>query len=202
MNVLFISPHPDDLILQNSFALWKHHKRGDNIHIIIVSECEHLERNAGIIEETDCVLERVSYETVTRLGLPTRELWMVGNREILRETMEAYRDTEGVRVVYAPWCGDIHQDHKAVFEEAVRVFRYATVLQGYHPHSCPGFAADYYIEGDYNMLAWKLGLLGLFRTQSGLNYATWDYNEAITLSAGCEINRGYAERYKVWRVLA
>lgn len=201
LKVLFVSPHPDDFVLQNGGALRKHAVNGDLIHIVIVSECEHLPRNAGIIEETDKLLEYIDYESVARLELETRSLFTDENRKLLRSVLEDYRELYGINIVYCPWCDDVHQDHKAVFEEVARVFRYSTVLQGFHPHSCPGFLADYFISMSWNAVTWKLGLMGLFKTQRNLSYVGWEYNETVMRFAGSEINQQYAERYKVWRLI-
>ena len=69
MNVLFVSPHPDDFTLQNGIALLHHIKKGDMVHIIIVSESEHLERNKMMSDEASAILGLIDFNSFTRLGI-------------------------------------------------------------------------------------------------------------------------------------
>ena len=200
MNVLFVSPHPDDFILMYGGALLKHKSKGDKIHILILSECEHLDRNKGIRAETDSVIDTIVPDTSIRMGLSNGELWVPEIRAKVRYILEMYRDDVGIDLVYSPWKDDIHQDHSATFEEVARVFRYRSVLRGYYPHSCPGFAADYYVELTADEFVKKREIIEHFKTQSGLRYMDYCYIGRVMTQAGDECGVEFAEKYKVWRL--
>ena len=201
MRVLFVSPHPDDFIMCAGGALLKHKDAGDEIGLILVSECEHLERNAGIREETDALINVMELDEVDRLDVENMIMWTPENRVRVRRVLEHWRKEWNPDIVYCPWMEDVHQDHETIAAEVFRMFRYATILQWGHPHSCIGFPADYYVAFDTDTAYRKIGLLNIFKSQGGTPYFDLGYVERLMRSAGDEVMVPYAERFKVRRIV-
>ncbi|MDD4307406.1 MAG: PIG-L family deacetylase [Thermoplasmata archaeon] len=200
VNVLFVSPHPDDVEFACFGTLLKHKENEDNIIYFSVSECSDLPRNRSLPGECRKVMKIISPSTEVRLKLPNRRIHDTMNREILRAALEDLRDNMKIDIVYSPWLGDINQDHRTTAEEVVRVFRYGTILQYEITHSCPGFTPNYYEEISEAQKNRKLEVIKIFKSQTGKNYATPRWIESVMLFRGLESGSKYAESFMVWRI--
>ena len=200
MNVLFVSPHPDDIEFACFGSLLKHKKKGAKIYHLSVTECSDLKRNKSLPDEVREVRKIMQPDNEVRLDLPNRRIYDTANREILREELEKIRDSVDVDLVYCPWRNDINQDHMATSEEVIRVFRYCSILQYEITHSCPAFEPDYYEEISENQLMTKLKVVSLFKSQSEKSYASQKGIESVMLFRGLESGFEYAEAFKVWRI--
>ncbi len=199
MNVLFVSPHPDDIEFACCGTLLKHKKYGDSIFILVVSDCSDLPRNKTLPDEVKKVMQIIQPDQEIRLDLPNRRLYDTANREILRNELENIRDL-GIDLVYSPWMKDINQDHKTAAEETIRVFRYCSILQYEITHSCPAFEPDYYEEISETQMIKKLDIVTMFESQAEKSYASRKWIESVMLFRGLESGCKYAEAFKVWRI--
>ncbi|ARU60415.1 GlcNAc-PI de-N-acetylase [Tumebacillus avium] len=132
--ILVIAPHPDDETLGCGGALLKHKAQGDEIHWLIVT---------GISESAGFTAERVAerdaeiltvgnlygFETLHKLNFPTAQLDTLPIGDIVQRIGRVINAVQP-DVVYVPYPGDVHTDHKAVFDAAVsctKWFRYPSV---------------------------------------------------------------------------
>jgi LmbE family N-acetylglucosaminyl deacetylase len=200
MDVLFIGPHPDDVEFACLGTLFKHKENGDNIFYLSVSECSDLPRNKNLPQETRKVMEIIQPFKEIRLNLPNRKIYDTKNREVLRKSLEDLRNNK-ITMVYSPWIKDINQDHSATAEEAIRVFRYNTILQYEITHSCPRFAPNYYEEITEIQKKQKMRIIEIFKSQAVKRYATTECIERLMLFRGMECGMEYAEAFIVWRII-
>lgn len=200
MDILFISPHPDDVEFACLGTLLKHKEKDDKIFYMAISECSDLARNKDLPKEIKKVMKIIKPFKEIRLNLPNRRIYDIKNREILRKNLEKLRDNN-ISMVYSPWINDINQDHSATAEEVIRVFRYKTILQYEITHSCPGFAPNYYEEITEKQKKQKTRVVGIFKSQAVKRYATSDCIERIMLFRGLECGVKYAESFIVWRII-
>ena len=200
VNVLFVSPHPDDVEFACLGTLLKHKENGDNILYLAVSECSDLPRNKSLPNETRKIMKIIQPFREVRLNLPNRRVYDTKNREILRKNLEELRDNHDISIIYAPWIKDINQDHSTTAEEVIRVFRYNTILQYEITHSCPRFTPNYYEEITEIQKNQKLRIVKIFKSQLEKRYATLECIEQIMLFRGLESGMKYAESFIVWRI--
>lgn len=119
MRILVISPHPDDETLGCGATLLKHRQNGDKLSWLIVTEMyqpkwakEAVQRKASIIKQ---VAEAYVFEQCYELHMPPSELDMIPIQQIIGQ-MQNVIESARPDVVYLVHRGDIHTDHRIVFE--------------------------------------------------------------------------------------
>lgn len=132
--VLVIAPHPDDETIGCGGTLLKHQREGDELYWLIVA---HMHEKAGYtavrIEGRNKEIEKVadvySFREVFNLGFPTTLLDTVPLSDIVAKISKVMGqilpDT-----LYIPYPGDVHSDHRVVFNAAsacTKWFRYPSV---------------------------------------------------------------------------
>lgn len=119
-NILVVAPHPDDETLGCGGTLLKHIDAGDRVSWVIVtamvpksgySASQRAKRRA----EISAVAKRYGFSRVDALGLPTARLDVLPRADLVKNMAEVYRMVEP-EVVYLPFYGDAHSDHRLVFE--------------------------------------------------------------------------------------
>jgi N-acetylglucosamine malate deacetylase 1 len=132
--ILVIAPHPDDETLGCGGTLLRHKDNGDDIHWLIVTEMtvEHgftQERINNREKEINEVANLYGFDSVSKLGFPTARLDTVPVEKLVQqigETIHRIRPD----IIYLPYPGDIHSDHKFVFESGLsctKWFRYSFI---------------------------------------------------------------------------
>lgn len=118
--VLVVAPHPDDETLGCGGTILKHKESGDEVHWLIVT---------GISEETGWKVERVksedeeiaraslfyNFNSTHHLRLPTTKLDELAFGDVITRVSKIIRKLEP-KIIYVPYRGDIHTDHKVVFD--------------------------------------------------------------------------------------
>ncbi|HEX3253133.1 MAG TPA: PIG-L family deacetylase [Pyrinomonadaceae bacterium] len=132
MNVLVIAPHPDDETLGCGGTLLKHIAAGDSVSWAIVTKAYEPRWPADVIERREQQIEQVStaygFAKRFRLTFPAARLDAIP----LEDLMTAFREiVDEVRPdwIYTVHGGDIHSDHRVVFEatmSAVKSFNSAS----------------------------------------------------------------------------
>ena len=118
--IAVISPHPDDESLGCGGTLLKHRTAGDEVHWINITgisvEAGYCpERVASCAREMQCVSELYGMAALHNLALPTTKLDDIPLGEIIEKIRSVFEEVRP-EVVYLPFRGDIHSDHKVVFD--------------------------------------------------------------------------------------
>jgi N-acetylglucosamine malate deacetylase 1 len=126
MRVLAIAPHPDDETLGCGGTLLKHRQRGDSISWLIVTRCHEPQWSKEVLaqkeDEIVAVNKAFGFANVYRAGLPTVRLESVPFEEVIGKLREAISDAMP-EVVYLNHFGDVHSDHRVVFEATMSVLK-------------------------------------------------------------------------------
>lgn len=136
--ILVVAPHPDDEILGCGGTLIKHAHNGDVLHWLLMTEPpaemglspEHLKRRETAIKT---IHEATPFATLHRLGFPTLELDMIPLKELVG-AIGGIVDTVAANIIYLPFGGDVHSDHRVTFEavwSATKTFRSPGVREVY-----------------------------------------------------------------------
>ena len=132
--VLFVAPHPDDETLGCGGTILRHKAEGDNVCWLIVT---------GISEAMGFTPEKVSLrekeiktvaglyhvDSLHNLRLPTTRLDDFPMAELIEKIGAVFQQIQP-EIVYMPYRGDVHTDHKIVFDavaSCTKWFRYGSI---------------------------------------------------------------------------
>jgi len=134
--ILVIAPHPDDETLGCGGTLLKHKSKGDQIFwLIVTAATEDIGYNAEKIMQISQEITRVSeaykFSLVYECGFTTTRLDTVPLTDIIEKFSGIFQQIEP-DIVYLPYRGDVHTDHRIVFDAAssfLKWFRYPSVIR-------------------------------------------------------------------------
>ena len=131
--VLVIAPHPDDETLGCGGTLLRHRAEGDEIHWLVVTQLDAERHSPERVHRRELEIQSVAvaygFSTITLLGFETTRLDRVGMDEIVSRIGEVVA-TVKPEVIYLPFPGDAHTDHRVVYQAATAAakwFRYPSV---------------------------------------------------------------------------
>ena len=131
--VLVVAVHPDDETLGCGGALLKHKANGDEIHWLIATEMEESKNTSQRNAEIDQVEELYDFDSVHRLGLSTTKIDEYSMSELITKISSVVNKVKP-NIIYLPFKGDVHSDHKYIFDAAyscTKSFRYPFVKKIY-----------------------------------------------------------------------
>lgn len=120
--ILVIAPHPDDEVLGCGGAMAKHTKRGDKVYLCFVTKAyapewpeEFLTNRPKEIEKSNKIL---GVKKTYFLNYPAAKLDTILQKE-LNEAIARVVNRVKPDVLYIPHKGDLHSDHRLVFEASL-----------------------------------------------------------------------------------
>jgi LmbE family N-acetylglucosaminyl deacetylase len=122
---VFIAAHPDDETLGCGGTMLKRRAAGGDIGWIVVTQAHEPGWSADVIAAKSREVERVAEAygaRCIRLGLPTTALDTVARAQLIAALREAL-DELAPKNVYVTHPGDVHSDHRHVFEATVAALR-------------------------------------------------------------------------------
>jgi LmbE family N-acetylglucosaminyl deacetylase len=183
-NVIVIAPHPDDETLGCGGTLLRHCQEGDFIHWAVVTGMHAAagftaERIAAREREITRVAGRYGFHSVHCLDFPTTGLDTIPVGTMVTALKELFLKVVP-EVVYAPYPGDVHTDHRITFDATAscskwfrqssikRVLAYETLSE---TEFCidperPGFRPNVFIDIS-GYLEQKLEILTLYDGEIG-----------------------------------
>ena len=132
--ILVVAPHPDDEVIGVGGTLLRRKAEGASLAWVIATAVppemgwsdEQLARRADEIRR---IAGAIGFDEVFELGLPSAQLDRVPTRDLVGAMSAAFRKFEP-HEVFLPHPGDVHTDHRAVFEAGAactKWFRYPSV---------------------------------------------------------------------------
>ena len=136
--VLIIAVHPDDETLGCGGTLLKHKASGDEINWLIATDMKESEGfNKDLISERNNEINEVTkiydFSSVNNLGFSTTKVDKYNISEIINK-ISSVIDQVRPNIIYLPFRGDVHSDHKHIFEAAfscTKSFRYPFIRKIY-----------------------------------------------------------------------
>lgn len=126
MNVLVIAPHPDDEILGVGGTIAKYIANGDNVYVCIVTKGKPpMFDSMQVSQVRDEAVKAHKILGITDtffLDFPAVQLEEVPKSELNAAILKVI-DKVKAEVVYLPHRGDIHLDHKIVFDSSMVALR-------------------------------------------------------------------------------
>ncbi len=169
-NVLILSPHTDDMELGAGATVRILVENGVNVKSVVFSDCKQSVDTSKYPEDvlrTECeaAAANLGIKDFTIHDFRVREF--PSYRQQILETIYKLRKENEFELVFAPWHGDLHQDHRVVAEEALRAFMKTdtSILSYTIPGNCPDFVAHVYIPLSEEDVTRKVALLREYKSQ-------------------------------------
>ena len=102
-------------------------------------------------------------------------------------------------LIFIPSLNDIHQDHATIALEAVRAFKFTTILCYEMPWNNFNFATTCFVKLDEEFIDIKIQALLKYKSQAHRSYANEEFIRALARTRGVQINSRYAEVFEVIR---
>jgi LmbE family N-acetylglucosaminyl deacetylase len=122
MKILVLATHPDDEVLGCGGAIARHTARGDRVEVVIVTrgapELYTAEQVSALRQELHAAHSILGVAVAHFLDFPAPKLDQVPQHELADSIAARIREYRP-ETVYFPHRGDLHSDHRAVFQAAL-----------------------------------------------------------------------------------
>ena len=132
--ILVVAVHPDDETLGCGGTLLKHKDNGDEIHWLI---CTKIDENNHYYTIRENEIEQASrlygFDGIYSLGLKTMRVDEYSMSELVGKISKVINEVRP-NIIYLPFKGDVHSDHRKVFEagySCTKSFRYPFIKKIY-----------------------------------------------------------------------
>jgi LmbE family N-acetylglucosaminyl deacetylase len=214
--VIVVAVHPDDETLACGGTLLKHRSNGDEIYWLIVTAMaeENGYEKKKVAQREDEIAEVAAefrFKRVIRFDFPTFRLDEVPVNRLISEFSAVFRDIEP-NIVYLPFKGDVHSDHRVAFNAAYsctksfrfpfieRILMMETISEtDFAPAlSENAFLPNYYVDIT-GFLDTKKKIFQIFESEIGKHPFPRSLKniEAVAILRGAQCNAEHAEAFMV-----
>ena len=218
MNVLIVSPHPDDETLGAGGTLLKYKNENKNIYCLNITNIkseygykqEVVEKRQQEIKK---VIDRYKFDGFFDLELCPTKLEEYKSSEIIQKISDIIKEIKP-SVIILPNRSDVHSDHKIVFDwcySCTKIFRYPYVKKIITMEilsetdfalSDDGFVPNYFIDIT-QFFEQKIDVLNIYGSELG-NHPfprSIDGIESLAKIRGIAAGTKYAEAFKVVKII-
>jgi N-acetylglucosamine malate deacetylase 1 len=201
--VLVLAPHTDDGEFGCGGTINKLINEGADVYYCAFSACEQ-----SVLPQfpSDILITEVKAATKV-LGLKPANLILKDyevrtfnyrRQEILDDIIKL-RTAINPDIVFVPALTDIHQDHKTVAEEALRAFKFSSILSYELPWNNISFQTSCFYKLSDENLRVKIEALKQYQSQAHRPYSSEDFIKSLARVRGVQISANYAETFEVIR---
>lgn len=203
--ILILAPHTDDAELGMGGSISKFLSQNNKVHCAAFSACKK-----SVIEgfAEDILITEVKKASET-LGVQADCLHLFefevrtfnDQRQEILDTLIKLREMVKPDIVFIPSINDVHQDHKVIADEALRAFKFRTILSYELPWNNFTFSNSCFVILNSENIEKKIQALQCYQSQAHRMYIDSDYTRSLARSRGVQINTKYAECFEIVRVI-
>lgn len=203
--VLILAPHTDDGEFGCGGSISKFIEQGAEVYYAAFSCAEesvpkHLPKDILVTEvKAATKVLNIPKENLFIFRYPVRKLSY--HRQEILEDMVSLNKKIKPDIVFTPSKHDVHQDHFTVTQEAMRAFKFTTLLGYELPWNNYVFETSCFVHLEEKHLNKKLASLKCYRSQIGRKYANEEYIKGLALTRGIQVGGKYAETFNVLRII-
>ncbi|WKZ52274.1 MAG: PIG-L family deacetylase [Anaerolineales bacterium] len=198
--VLFLGAHPDDIEL-GCGALLHHIVKQTDVMCVTLSDNQKNPELHNVVDE--------HYRSMAILGVP-KESIVLGpfatrvfpdaRQEILEYFLKLRRDFKP-DLIFVHSNKDVHQDHLAMTDEALRAYRGITALGFDVVRSSYGFFPHFIVEVTEEDVNKKIEALSQYETYREKYYFNAELTRSIMVRHGALAERPFAEGFDILRIV-
>lgn len=216
--ILVVAVHPDDETLGCGGTLLKHKSSGDEIYWLIVTGMTAGDFSEEQIRRRDKEIEAVhkcyGFKDKLRLELPAAGLDGLPRKTII-EKLSGVLSTIKPQVLYFPFYGDAHSDHKVVSEavqSSLKIFRCPSVKRAYMMETISeteigargpkqSFMPNYFVDITKKQIDTKVRIMKIFKSEMKKHPfpRSQEHIRALAVHRGAMAGCYYAESFIVVR---
>lgn len=201
--ILVLSPHTDDGELGCGGTIAHLCAIGCEVHYAAFSACEQ-----SVLPQfpKDILVTEVIKATET-LGIKPIHLHLFAYevrkfnflRQNILEDLIKLRDNIKPDLIFIPSLNDLHQDHHTLAQEAMRAFKFTSILSYELPWNNLNFQTTAFQKLSEVHINTKIQALNQYLSQQHRPYANEDFIRSLARTRGVQINTHYAEVFEVVR---
>jgi len=201
--ILVLAPHTDDGEFGCGGSIAKSIEEGAEVYYAAFSLAEEsvpegFPKNILHTEVTNATkILNIPPENLIIYHYPVRKL-SYHRQEILEDLVKLNKRLKP-DLVFTPSKHDIHQDHATVTNEALRAFKFTSILGYELPWNNYIFENTCFIHLEEKHVLKKLESLKCYRSQIGRNYSSHEYIKGLALTRGIQVGGKYAETFNLIR---
>ena len=219
-NVLIIAPHADDEILGCGGIISKLVKKKINVYVAIMTNASKGDSKLFSINKIKII--RKEAEKANKI-LGVKKLFFYNFPAPKLDQYPSYKisiqikkllDQLKIDTLFVPFEGDIHTDHKIIFQASMvasrpigenkikNIYSYEVLSEtewGYQ-----SFKPNYYVKITKNEILDKIKAFGMYKSQNKNNFHPRSKNGIINLAKtrGNNISNEFAEAFKIIRIIS
>ena len=201
--VLILSPHTDDGEFGCGATITKLIEEGSEVYYAAFSACEQ-----SVLPEfpKDILTKEVKAATQI-LGIKPENLILFKydvrtfnyHRQAILDDIIKLKNEIQPDLVFTPSVNDIHQDHATISNEAVRAFKFTSILCYELPWNNFNFTTTCFFKLNENHVSNKVNALKEYKSQAHRSYADEDFIRSLARIRGVQIGAQYAEVFEMVR---
>lgn len=191
--IFVLAPHTDDGELGCGGTISKLIAGGDDVIYIAFSNCYKQELEAEMKNATQIL----GIKKIILLEYPVRNF--CNFRQKMLDEMIRLRDNYKPDVIFTPARHDIHQDHHTVTTEAMRAFKYSSIISYEMPWNNFSFHTNYFVPLEEEHVSKKVKAMEQYQSQAHRSYCNGDFIRSLARVRGTQINTTYAETFEIIR---
>lgn len=202
--VLILAPHTDDGELGCGGTISKLSENGNKIYQIAFSSAGDIVNNST----RNLLLEFEIKQASQIVGIKPENLFIenfsvrnfTAERQRILDLMIYYKKLLNPDIIFVTSKNDCHQDHRTIYNEALRTFKYCTILSYQLPWNLFKFNLQLYIHISKKHLDNKINAIECYKSQSHRKYCNSKYIESLAICNGVATGTDYAEVFEVIRI--
>ena len=200
--ILVLAPHTDDLEFGCGGTVHKLSKKNEIFSAAFSACMQSVRKNFP----EDILISEVKKASKI-LGIKKQNLYLSDfevrtfnyRRQEILETILDLKKNIDPDIVFIPSLRDLHQDHSTIANEALRAFKFCSLLSYELPWNNLNFNTNAFVTLSQKNIQKKIESIKVYKSQSHKSYSKPEFIMSLALTRGVQINTKYAECFEVLR---
>jgi len=202
MKILLVEAHPDDATISCGGTVLRMKREHPDWQVKLIYFCPCLEdpNNAGNLEEHEKVCEILGIDEIIPCAFP-RDGYLENNKQEIRNILWKIREVWTPDIVMCPSIHEFHQDHKAVADCCLTIFRDTSTILGFEVlrSSNPDFKPNMLVTLSSDDVIHKMDIINTYKSQLRARPYFFTMNTLVShmVMRGAQAKARYAEAFEV-----